>query len=156
MELTEKQIATKRAIVKHLLEEKEASYKNMMEAQTSDLESAEESNEDQDHVFDDGNVGQSLDRVAARSSVVEALQNDITLLRGIESIVPTEEVQLGDIIETDRGNFFVAVPAGDFVVDGVHYHGISASSPLFQALKGKHNGDKVVVNGNIFVLKNSY
>lgn len=156
MQLTEEQIETKRAIVKHLLKEKEASYNNMMRAQNSDLESAEESNEDQDHVFDDGKVGESLDRVDARSSVVESLQHDITLLRGIESIEPTEEVQLGDVIETDRGNFFVAVPAGDFVVDGVHYHGISAASPLFQALKGRHNGDKVEVNGNIFVLKNSY
>lgn len=147
---------TKTKIVAHLLEEKEASYKNMMQMQSSEMNAAETNSEDEDHMFDGGKTGQVLNRVEARSSVVEALQRDIDILSGIESIVPTEEIQLGDVIETDKGHFFVAVAADEFVVEGITYRGISVDSPLYKALRGKKNGDTITINENSFVLKNSY
>jgi len=87
---------------------------------------------------------------------VEALQNDINILSGLDTVEPTPEIQLGDIIETDKGNFFVAVPADEFEVSGVKYRGISVDSPLFQALRGKKNGNKMEVNNNGFILRNSH
>lgn len=147
---------TKAAIISHLITEKETSYKNMMEIQQSELTAAEQAGENGDGQFQGGKAGQTFNRIEARSSVVEALQRDINILSGLDSIEPTEEIQLGDVVETDQGNFFVAVPADEFTVDGVSYRGISAESPLFQALKGKKNGDSVVINENRFILKNSY
>lgn len=148
--------ANKANIIKYLLAEKEASYQNMMAMQQSEVNAAEKSADEDDNLFDDGKTGQVLNRVEARASVVEALQRDINLLNGLDSVEATEEVQLGDVIETDRGNFFVAVAADEFTVDGVSYHGISTASPLYQALRGKRNGDQVSVNGNTFTLQNSY
>jgi hypothetical protein len=145
----------KKAIIAYLLEEKEASYKNMMAMQKAEVADAEESNEVGDSQSQSGKVGQVLNRVEARASVVEALQNDINILSGLGSVVPTPEIQLGDVIETDKGNFFVAVPADEFEIAGVKYRGISVESPLYQALRGKKNGDKVTVNNNIFTLLNS-
>ncbi len=147
---------TKAKIVAHLLEEKEASYKNMMAMQSSEMDAAEQNNEAEDNMFDEGKTGQVLNRVEARSSVVEALQRDIDILSGIESIEPTAEIQLGDVIETDKGHFFVAVAADQFTVDGTTYRGISVESPLYLSLRGKKNGDVVEVNGNSFTLINSY
>lgn len=145
---------TKAAIIKHLLAEKEASYANMMAMQQSEVSGAETDSEDES--FGEGKTGQVLNRVEARASVVEALQNDINLLSGLGSIKANEQIQLGDVIETDKGNFFVAVAADEFTVDGTTYRGISADSPLFRALLGKKNGDIAVVNDIRFTLKSSY
>lgn len=147
---------TKKAIIAHLLEEKEASYKNMMAMQKSEVAGAEKVSEGGDGQFQGGKTGQVLNRVEARASVVEALQRDIDILSGLDSIKPTEEIQLGDVIETDKGNFFVAVPADEFTVGGKSYRGISTESPLFQALKGKKDGDSVILNENKFTLTSSY
>ena len=148
--------AVKKAIIAHLLEEKEASYKNMMAMQESEVAGAEKASESGEDQFQGGKTGQALNRVEARSSVVEALQNDINILSGLDSIEPTEEVQLGDVIKTDKGSFFVAVPADEFTVEGMSYRGISTQSPLFQALKDKKDGDVVTLNNNSFKLISSY
>ena len=147
---------TKSKIIKYLLKEKEDSYRNMMAMQQSEVNSAGKSAEEGENMFDDGKPGQVLNRVEARSSVVEALQRDINILSGLHSIEPNEEIQLGDVIETDQGNFFVAVAADEFTVDGKSYHGISTESPLFKSLLGKRNGDSVSVNDQTFTLQNSY
>lgn len=145
---------TKAAIIKHLLAEKEASYANMMAMQQSEVTGAETEGEEES--FGDGKTAQVLDRVEARASVVEALQNDINILSGLDSIKPNDQIQLGDVIETDKGNFFAAVAADEFTVEGTTYRGISTESPLFRALLGKKNGEIVAVNDNRFTLKNSY
>lgn len=124
--------------------------------QKSEVNAAETANEDDDSMYEGGKSDQALNRVEARSSVVEALQKEIDLLSGLSSITATGEVQLGDIIETDKGNFFVAVPSDEFTVEGKTYRGISTDSPLYLALRGKKNGDVVMVSDNAFTLRNSY
>ena len=156
MQLTKDQMAEKKAVIARLLTIKENSYKNMMSMQTSDMDEAEETNEEEHNQFEDGKVDQSINRVEARSSVVEALQHDINVLSNLDDIEPTEEIQLGDIIETDRGNFFVGAASDEFEVNGKKYRGISVESPLYLALRGKHNGESVEVNGSSFKLVNSY
>ena len=156
MQLTESQTAEKKAVAAQLLAIKENSYQNMMSIQQADMAEAEDTNENEHNMFEDGKVDQSLNRVEARSQVVDALQHDINVLSNIDEIEPTEEIQLGDIIVTDKGNFYVAAASDEFEVDGKKYRGISTSSPLFRALLGKHNGDTVDLNGTTFTLQDSY
>lgn len=146
----------KKKIISYLIEQKTASYQSMMKMQQKDMRVAEKNNEEEDGIFDGGKTGQSLNRVESRASVVEALQAEIDLLNGLDSIEANEEIQLGDVIETSMGTFFVAVPEEEFEIDGVKLRGISTDSPLFQALAGGKNGDKIDVNGNEFELVNSY
>ena len=156
MKLTQAQQDEKKAVAARLLTIKENSYKNMMAMQSADMAEAAEVNENEENLFEDGKVDQSINRVEARASVVEALQHDISVLSNINEIEPTEEIQLGDIIETDKGTFFVGAASDEFEVNGKKYRGISVDSPLYKALRGKHNGDKVEVNGTSFTLNNSY
>lgn len=146
----------KKKIIAYLLEQKKTSYDSMMKMQQSELAGAQKNNEEGEAMFDDGKTDQSLNRVEARASTVEALKADINLLSGLDSIEPNERLQLGDVIETDKGNFFVAVPEEEFTVDGVNFRGISTESPLFRALVDKKNGEKAEVNGNTFLLRNAY
>ncbi|MGB3799468.1 MAG: hypothetical protein WA952_06600 [Lewinella sp.] len=156
MKLTKEQQTEKDAVIAQLLTIKENSYKNMMAMQTADMEEAEETNEETENLFEDGKVDQSINRVEARASVVEALQHDINVLSNLAEIEPTEEIQLGDVIETDKGRFIVGAASDEFEVNGKKYRGISVDSPLYLALKGKHNGDSVDVNGNTFTLIESF
>ena len=156
MKLTQAQQDEKKAVAARLLTIKENSYKNMMAMQSADMAEAAEVNENEENLFEDGKVDQSINRVEARASVVEALQHDINVLANIGEIEPTEEIQLGDIIETNQGTFFVAAASDEFEVNGKKYRGISVNSPLYKALRGKHNGDSVEVNGTSFTLNNSY
>jgi len=146
----------KSKIIAFLLEQKEASYRNMMHSQRADMDEAEEANDAHESLFEGGKVDQSMHRVEARSSAVSALKQEIDLLNGLDSVEANENIQLGDVIFTDRGVFFVAVPEEAFTIDGVSMRGISTESPLFRALAGKSNGDVVEVNGTKFTLIDSY
>ena len=156
MKLTQAQQDEKKAVAAQLLTIKENSYQNMMAMQNADMAEAAEVNENEENLYEDGKVDQSFNRVEARSSVIEALQHDISVLSNIDNIEPTEEIQLGDIIETNQGTFFVGAASDEFEVNGKKYRGISTESPLYRALLGKHNGDSVEVNGTKFTLHNSY
>ncbi len=156
MQLTDQQQSEKQAVAARLLTIKENSYQNMLAMQNADMNEAEETNDNVQNMFEDGKVDQSINRVEARASVVEALQHDIRVLANLDEIEPTEEIQLGDVIITDKGNFFVGAASDEFEVNGKKYRGISTDSPLYKALRGKHNGDTVEVNGTSFTLKDSY
>ena len=156
MQLTEAQQTEKQAVAAQLLTIKENSYQNMLAMQSADMEEAEATNDNVQNMFEDGKVDQSMNRVEARASVVEALQHEIRVLANLDEIEPTEEIQLGDIVITDRGNFFVGAANDEFEVEGKKYRGISTDSPLYLALRGKHNGDTVEVNGSSFTLQDSY
>jgi hypothetical protein len=65
-------------------------------------------------------------------------------------------VQLGDVIEADRGYFFDAVAADEFTATGKYCRGTSTKSFLFRTLKGKKNGDVITLNDNKFTLMSSY
>ena len=156
MVLTQQQQDTKKAVIAQLLADKEASYRAMMEQQQADLGEAMETQEEEQNLFEDGKVDQSINRVEARASVVEALARDIDILSNLDSVEPNDNIQLGDILETDRGNFIVAVAADEFEVNGTAYRGISTNSPLFKALVGKKEGDSAEVNGVSYTVNAAY
>lgn len=156
MELTKTQQDLKEAIVNHLLKVKQDALDELLQLQSTDEGQAQEAQEDQTNLYEDGKLDQVRNRIEARAKVADAHAREINLLNGIHTIEPTEEIQLGDVVHTDQGKFFVAVPAGEFTVNGETYRGISTESPLFKALLGKHDGDKVSVNGNEFTLKKSF
>lgn len=157
MELTKQQWATKRAIADAILQQKKAAYNVMVQDQQGDLAMASETNENEEGLYESGKADQAINHLRATSQVTDSLEEEITILQGIvDHIEPTEEIQLGDIIETNLGNFFVAVAADEIEVAGKKYRGISVKSPLYQALAGKHDGDSVEVNGHQFTLQSSY
>lgn len=50
-------------------------------------------------------------------------------------------VRRGSVVKTDRETFFVSASIERFQVDGQSLFGLSVSSPLFLAMKGKKVGD---------------
>lgn len=146
----------KQKIIAHLMDEKQTAYRRMMRDQQYDLDMAGSVGEGEEDLSERGKIDEAINRVEAKSQTLEDLKAQIDLLSNLDHIKATEEIQLGDVIETNKGHFFVGVPALEFEIEGISYRGISVDSPLYHALQGKHDGDQVEVNGHIYDLIHSY
>lgn len=54
---------------------------------------------------------------------------------------------LGAVVVTDNKTFYISASIENFSVDGQPYLGISAHSPLFQAMSGKRKGESFSFKG---------
>jgi hypothetical protein len=115
---------------------------------------AAETNDNEESLYESGKADQAINRVRAKSAISDQLSQDIRMLEGImDHIQPTEKLQIGDVIKTDRGNFFVGVVSDKFELHGETFMGISTESPLYKATIGASSGDKVNVNDGEFHIK---
>ena len=64
-------------------------------------------------------------------------------LRAIDLSREQDMAELGAVIRTDQGCFFLAISAGTAVVDGESIMCISADSPIGQSLYGAEEGDYI-------------
>lgn len=58
----------------------------------------------------------------------------------------TAIVSMGSVVFTNQGNFFIAISAGQFVLDSKTYFAISSNSPIGQKLMGLQANDSFLFN----------
>jgi hypothetical protein len=58
--------------------------------------------------------------------------------------------ETGSLVITNNGKFYIAISAGNLVVDGERYFAISPASPIGLILKGKKAGDEFSLNGKVY------
>jgi transcription elongation GreA/GreB family factor len=75
-----------------------------------------------------------------------ALSKQKQTLDKINPEIEFKTVQLGALVITDRANYFLAISAGQFVVDNKKYVCISLSSPIGAKLLGLKAGDSFSFN----------
>ena len=75
------------------------------------------------------------------------------ILKNIQPI-SYKTVSLGSLVETDKGNFFIAVSLGELSFNQEKIFIISAESPLAKAMNGKKEGDAFIVNNLNQFIKN--
>ena len=73
-------------------------------------------------------------------------------LTAIDPHLHTKMGATGSIVHTTNGNFYIAVSAGNIIVDDKKYYIISPSSPIGMQLKGKKEGDICMMNGKSFTV----
>ena len=56
-------------------------------------------------------------------------------------------VRLGSLIETNKGNYFLAISVGIVLIDEHKYFVVSTVSPIGKALLGKKEGEELLFNG---------
>ena len=80
--------------------------------------------------------------------------NELRKLRAtLEHITPTQEGAIalpGSVVQTNNGNFYIAVSAGQLKVDGKTFYAISAASPVGAKLVGRAVGYSFELNGKRF------
>ena len=64
-----------------------------------------------------------------------------------------DSVQPGCLVCTNNGNYFIAITAGEFVIEGKCYLTISLASPLGKELHKRKTGDKFTFRNKQFVIK---
>ncbi len=65
----------------------------------------------------------------------------------------TETVHSGSQVITNQGNYYIAIAAGQFTLNGKLYYVISPSSPIAQKLLGLKEGDQFSFNKKEFSIE---
>jgi transcription elongation GreA/GreB family factor len=63
-------------------------------------------------------------------------------------------ISMGSVVFTNQGNFFIAISAGQFVIDSKTYFAISPNSPIGQKLMGLHAHDSFLFNKKEYQISN--
>lgn len=60
--------------------------------------------------------------------------------------IPTEKVQIGSLVLTNKARFYISVSLGEFFYEGDRFYAISEESPMAKMMFGKKPGDSFVLN----------
>ena len=91
---------------------------------------------------------QSLDFVSDEKQQLERIKTASDVVHHI--------AELGAVVVTNAGSFFIAVGAEPFQVQGKTYVGLSPKSALFAALQGKKAGNVMCYHGAPYTIKNVF
>ena len=80
-------------------------------------------------------------------------QTGVRYLQDLLKLPPFDVVEHGACVVTDRQNFLLSIGAGKFMVGNQVWFAISAQTPIYAALKGKHVDDGIVFNGQSQTIK---
>lgn len=144
--------------IKHLLLQKCHEYvdnrmANIREALNDAQQAANE--ETKSSVGDKYNTQRAMMQIERDKHAVQLVEAQ-KLQRTLHSIKLDKEldtVQLGSLVETDAGNYFIAISMGKVELEGNSFLIISAASPIGQALLDKKRGDQVTFNKKIIRIK---
>lgn len=73
--------------------------------------------------------------------------NDLYLLQSIDPKQQTESIQLGSLVHSSQGIYFISVGLGSLDIDQQSYKVISTSAPVASILLGLEEGDEVDFRG---------
>lgn len=94
------------------------------------------------HLEMEKNAGQ-LEESAKLKHVLDTIHLDAS----------TESVQLGNLVTTNRGVFFIAISIGEVTLKGKPYLVISAASPIGQKLIGLKAGDSMTFRNQRYTIE---
>lgn len=91
---------------------------------------------------------------------IEKLQSQLTashkVRQELNRIVATEnsqQIKTGSLVFTSGGNFYIAIHAGQLVIDNQTIYAVSTASPIAQKLIGMKAGDAFTLNGREFTIR---
>ena len=102
--------------------------------------------------YETGRAMAQLEIEKSSQQLAEALQLKNTLEK-ISPDVRSEVVQPGSLVITDQGNFYIAISAGQFQLDGINYVIISPASPLARVLLGQKIHTTVAFQSRKFAIQ---
>lgn len=150
---TEEALREKREVFQALLSKKQEEFERLSNFQEDQLESINADKKDQPKDLMESSTEKELREIRVENNTIDKLREQINYLEGFKSLKRRERVEQGSLVKTSEGNFLVAVPELKFEAEDEIYSGISADSPLFEALEGKNEGDEVKFNGQEYKIE---
>jgi Transcription elongation factor, GreA/GreB, C-term len=83
---------------------------------------------------------------------LQDINTQIDLLHKIADFKNPSSVQLGSLITTNLGLFYLAIGLGKIEIDGATYFAISPQSPIGLQMVGKKVGESFEVNGRSYTV----
>lgn len=127
----------------------DAAKKAIQEAQASANEETKSSAGDK---YETGRAMMQLEIEKNSTQLAESLK----LKRALLEIKPEQSassVQHGSLVITDSYNYYIAIGAGQFDVQGTMYQTISPVSPVGAKMLGLKTGDRFQMNGRWFTIE---
>ena len=90
-----------------------------------------------------------LEREKAGHQLAE-LEKQKQILQNINTATKHQNIVLGSVVKTTQANYFIAVSAGEIVIDNTSYFAISAATPIAKLLLSKQTGDTIVFRDSVF------
>lgn len=81
------------------------------------------------------NLQRQLNEVLSQQAILQKITSD-----------PSEKVQNGALVKTDKGLFYVAASMGEILCENQKIMTVSAESPLVKAMFGKKMGETFTIN----------
>jgi transcription elongation GreA/GreB family factor len=92
-----------------------------------------------------------LEREKAGNQLAE-IQKTSEILNRINAENQHKSIALGSVVYTSQFNYFIAISAGEIIIDAVKFYAISPSTPIAKLLLSKEIGDKIQFRNSIFVI----
>jgi transcription elongation GreA/GreB family factor len=73
-------------------------------------------------------------------------------LEKINLVTEYKRVEFGALVMSNQENYFISIPYGKIIHEGITYYAISAASPMGAALLRKGPGERVEFNGRTVVI----
>lgn len=124
--------------------------KNIQEAYNAAGESAND--ETKSSAGDKHETGRAMMQLE-QEKVANQLSEALELKKNISKINTNRQskvVTVGSVVFTNRGNFYIAIPAGKIEIAAQLYFAISPASPLASKLIGLSVSQETVMNGQVY------
>ncbi|WP_178986475.1 3-oxoacyl-ACP synthase [Winogradskyella helgolandensis] len=92
-----------------------------------------------------------LEREKAGHQLAE-IEKQKQILQKVNIESKHNKVALGSVVKTSQSNYFIAMSAGEIIIDNTSYFAISAATPIAQLLLSKTVGDEVMFRENKFTI----
>ena len=91
-----------------------------------------------------------------QNKAARQLMENMKLKKVLDSLNPEstyQTAQLGSLVRTSEGNFYLSVSLGQLQLENEQFMMISPVSPLAQQFIGKQEGHEVLLNGRRFLIE---
>ncbi len=93
-----------------------------------------------------------LEREKAGNQLAE-IQKLQEALQKIDSQSKHTKVALGSVVKTTQSHYFIAISAGELVIEDTAFYAVSPLTPIAQVLHSKQVGDEIIFRENSFTNK---
>jgi len=87
------------------------------------------------------------------AQLAEANKLKIALSQVPANAPPASVVQVGSLVITNSGKFYIAISAGALLYNNETYFAVSMASPIGMQLKGKAVGDHFILNNKAYSIQ---
>ncbi len=145
-------IELKKEILQHCLAYVEDMIEAVETAMRDAQEAAEEGASSGADEMDASRAMAEIEKEKGASQLAEAMKLKDSLAR-VRIDKSYDSVQVGALVITSNGNFFVSAATGKVKVGGKDYFAISPFSPIAKEMNGLKAGESFQVNGRTFEIK---